>query len=82
MAVSLDGFISGPNNSDGGLHDWYFSEGGKSQDVLDELQSGIGAMILGRRAFGDAPDGFDTPYKIPHFILTHQARGTVQRSSS
>ena len=30
MAVSLDGFISGPNNDDGGLHDWYFSETGKS----------------------------------------------------
>lgn len=79
MAVSLDGFVSGLNNSDGGLHDWYFAETGRSETVLEELQSGIGAMILGRRAFGDAEDGFDTPYKIPHFVLTHHARATVQR---
>ena len=39
MAVSLDGFISGPNNSDGGLHDWYFSETHKSQQILEELQT-------------------------------------------
>ena len=82
MAISLDGFISGPNNSDGGLHDWYFSETGKSQQILEELQSGIGAMILGARAFGDSPDGFDTPYKIPHFVLTHTLRATVSRDGA
>ena len=82
MAISLDGFISGPNNSDGGLHDWYFSETGKSQQILEELQSGIGAMILGKHSFGNAPDGFDTPYKVPHFILTHLARATVNRDGA
>jgi len=82
MAVSLDGFISGPNNSDGGLHDWCFAETGKSETVLEELQSGIGAMILGARAFGTSPDGFDTPYKIPHFVLTHHARATVNRDGA
>ena len=82
MAVSLDGFISGPNNSDGGLHDWYFSDTHKSQDILEELLNGIGAMILGKHSFGNAPDGFDTPYKVPHFILTHQARETVSRDSA
>ena len=82
MAVSLDGFISGPNNSDGGLHNWYFSETDKSLQILEELQSGIGAMILGARAFGDSPDGFDTPYKIPHFVLTHTPRATVSRDGA
>jgi len=82
MAVSLDGFISGPNNSDGGLHDWYFAETGKSETVLEELQSGIGAIILGARAFGTSPDGFDTPYKIPHFVLTHHPRATIQRDGA
>jgi dihydrofolate reductase len=82
MAVSLDGFISGPNGGDGGLHDWYFAETGKSEQILEELQTGIGAIIMGARAFGDAPDGFDTPYKIPHFIVTHTPRATVNRGGA
>ena len=82
MAVSLDGFISGPNGADGGLHDWYFAETGKSEQILEELQTGIGAMILGARAFGTSPDGFDTPYKIPHFVLTHTPRGAVTRDGA
>ena len=32
---------------------------------IDELLHSIGAMIIGRRAFGDQPEGFDTPYKVP-----------------
>jgi dihydrofolate reductase len=82
MAVSLDGFISGPNGSDGGLHSWYFAETGKSEEILEELQTGIGAMILGARAFGTSPDGFDTPYKIPHFVLTHTPRAAVNRDGA
>lgn len=79
LAVSLDGFISGPNNGDGGLHDWYFSQTGKSQQIIDELLHGVGAMILGKNTFGIQPDGFDTPYKMPHFVLTHQPRATISR---
>ena len=79
MAVSLDGFISGPNNDDGGLHDWYFSETGKSQPILDELLNDTGAMILGKKAFGIQADGFDTPYKMPHFVLSHEPRATISR---
>jgi dihydrofolate reductase len=81
MAMSLDGFISGPNGKDGGLHDWYFSPSGDAEFVKQELLDTMGAMILGRRAFGSAPeaDGFDTPYKVPHFILTHTARESIPR---
>jgi dihydrofolate reductase len=79
MAMSLDGFISGPNGEDGGLHDWYFSPSGDAEFVKQELLDTMGAMILGKRAFGSAPDGFDTPYKVPHFILTHTARESIPR---
>src|SRR4028119_1632062 len=79
MAMSLNGFVSGPNGGDDGLHDWYFAPSGNARVVIDELLHSIGAMILGRRAFGDQPDGFDTPYKVPHFVLTHQARQTVTK---
>jgi dihydrofolate reductase len=77
MVMSLDGFVAGPNNDDGGLHDWYFAPSGKAAVVIDELLNTIGAMIIGRRSFGDQPEGFDTPYKVPHFVLTHTMRQTV-----
>ena len=64
------------------MRDWYFSQSGKSQQILAEVLNEIGAIIMGNKAFGDAPDGFDTPYKVPHFILTHQARETVSRDSA
>jgi dihydrofolate reductase len=81
MAMSLDGFISGPNGEDGGLHDWYFSPTGDAEFVKQELLDTMGAMILGKRAFSTAPEseGFDTPYKVPHFILTHTGRETISQ---
>lgn len=82
LAVSLDGYISGPDGQDGGLHDWYFAEMGAAEDIKAELLGGIGAMILGHTAFGAAPDGFDTPYQVPHFILTHTPLPTVQRGGA
>ena len=58
MAISLDGFVAGPNNEDAGLHDWYFAPEGSAPAVIDELMQSIGAMVLGRRAFGEQPEGF------------------------
>jgi dihydrofolate reductase len=80
MAISLDGFVSGPNGGDDGLHDWYFEPSGNASLVIDELLEGIGAMLLGRRVFGEQPDGFDTPYKVPHFVLTRTPRPTVEKN--
>lgn len=86
MAVSLDGFISGPNGEDGGLHDWYFSPSGDGPKVLEELLETIGAMVMGKRAFesGSSPEaeGFDTPYKVPHFVLSHEARARTERGGA
>ena len=79
MAISLDGFIAGPNGEDSGLYDWYFAPVGDATFVKEELLTTIGAMIMGRRTFGDQPDGFDTPYKVPHFVLSHEARAAVDR---
>ena len=82
MAVSLDGFVNGPNGEDGGLHDWYFAPTGDSRFILDELLQNIGAMVLGKRTFGEQPEGFDTPYKVPHFVLSHEARGPVENGGA
>ncbi|BDP44134.1 deaminase (plasmid) [Deinococcus aetherius] len=82
LAVSLDGFVAGPDGEDGGLHDWYFAEQGAAEGIKRELLGRMGAMVLGRTAFGTAPDGFDTEYRVPHFILTHRPQPTVERGGA
>ncbi|MFC3832149.1 MULTISPECIES: dihydrofolate reductase family protein [Deinococcus] len=81
LAVSVDGFIAAPDGGDGGLHDWYFAPDA-AEDIKAELLSRIGAIVLGHTAFGTAPDGFDTEYHVPHFILTHTPRPSVQRGGA
>ena len=82
MAVSLDGFVNGPSGEDGGLHDWYFSPSGDGPQILDELVQNVGAMVIGKRTFGEQPDGFDTPYKVPHFVLSHEAGERVENNGA
>lgn len=82
MAVSLDGFVNGLNGEDGGLHDWYFSPSGDGPQILDELLQNTGAMVLGKRTYGELPDGFDTPYKVPHFVLSHEPGERVERNGA
>jgi len=109
IAVSLDGFIAGPNQGtehplgEGGerLHDWALEteawrrehghEGGEDNldsEVIDEIQQGIGAVIMGRNMFSPGrgewdPDwkgwwGDEPPFKAPVFILTHHPRETIE----
>jgi len=75
MAISLDGFVCGPEGADGGLYDWYFDPSDASRPVVDELVATTGAIIIGRGAFGtgdDAGGWDDTPYEVPHFVVTHR----------
>lgn len=75
MAVSLDGMVCGPGGADGGLYDWYFDPSDVSRPVIDELVATTGAIVLGRAAFGtgdDAGGWDDTPYEVPHFVVTHR----------
>jgi len=75
MAISLDGLICGPGGADGGLYDWYFDPSDVSRPVVDELVATTGAIIIGRGAFGtgeDAGGWDDTPYDVPHFVVTHR----------
>ena len=74
MAMSLDGFIAGPNNEDGGLHNYFFSPAGATGGVIEEGFKTTGAIIMGRRSYnlGAEQAGFeDNPYQVPTFILTH-----------
>ena len=75
MAISQDGFVGVPGNDDPGLYDWYFDPSPASRPVVDELVATTGAIVLGRGAFGsgdDAEGWDDTPYAVPHFVVTHR----------
>ena len=108
IAVSLDGFAAGPDQSEehplgrGGerLHEWMFTsrtwhaqhgrdegERDASDEVVEAVQNGIGAYVMGRNMFGwgrGAWDeswrgwwGDDPPFHQPVFVLTHNEREPV-----
>jgi dihydrofolate reductase len=83
MAVSQDGLICGPGGADGGLYDWYFDPTQASRPVVDELVADTGAILIGRGAYGTGDDagGWDeTPYQVPHFVVTHRPPSVPSRS--
>jgi dihydrofolate reductase len=75
MAMSLDGFIAGANDEDGGLHNYFFAPSADTAKVIEEGIATTGAIVMGKRTYniGDQQDGFaETPYDVTHFVLTHQ----------
>lgn len=85
MAMSLDGFVAGPAGEDGGLHDWFFPPSGDrnavDEKVVRESIGTTGAILMGRRTYdqGASVGGFaGTPYRVPHFVLTHDAPEEVE----
>jgi dihydrofolate reductase len=111
LAVSLDGFVAGPDQSEenplgaGGtdLHAWAYEleawrrphgeMGGKvnaSSAVLEEVQSNVGATLMGRNMFGGGPGpwrddspwtgwwGGTPPFHTPVFVLTHHPREPLE----
>jgi dihydrofolate reductase len=79
MALSVDGFISGPHDEDFGLHDYFFSPSHDTARVIEDSINTTGAIIMGRRSYdiGAKQGGFvDDPYQAAQFVLTHQAPQT------
>ncbi|MGB6453774.1 MAG: dihydrofolate reductase family protein [Streptosporangiaceae bacterium] len=90
MSVSLDGYVTGPNDSrenpfgDGAgmLHDWL--SGAATFDdrvILDELIDGTGAVVMGRKSFdkneGEGGWGEGGPLgDTPCFVVTHDRPAT------
>jgi dihydrofolate reductase len=83
------------------LHQWFFDleiwhgpEGGSqvnpSTAVIEETQSNVGAVVMGRNMFGGGPGpwaedpswrgwwGEDPPYHTPVFVLTHHPRAPLE----
>ena len=75
LAISIDGYIDGPDGADVGLYDWYAVGSGPNADLAAETVATTGAIVVGRGVFGRGDDatGWDeTPYEVPHFVVTHQ----------
>jgi dihydrofolate reductase len=83
MSMSLDGFIAGPNEDPGRLHEWVFpgADGGDfkaavarlrgaNRQIYDEFMS-TGAVVAGRGTFEPA-DGWDGDHHdgVPIYILS------------
>jgi dihydrofolate reductase len=85
MSISLDGYVTGPNDSrenpfgDGAgmLHDWIFDAAtDDDRALLQEMINGCGAIVMGRRSFdhteGDGGWGDAGPVgDTPCFVVTH-----------
>ncbi len=82
MSMSVDGFVAGPNDDPGTLHDWLSGgepsgasgvpsrPSGVNGRVLDELRA-TGAVVAGRGTFEPAGGwGGDHHDGVPIFILT------------
>jgi dihydrofolate reductase len=85
MSISLDGYVSGPNDNrenpfgDGAqtLHDWMFDAStGEDRALLQEMLDDCGAVVMGRKSFdkneGDGGWGDGGPVgDTPCFVVTH-----------
>jgi dihydrofolate reductase len=85
MSTSLDGYVTGPNDSrehpfgDGAemLHDWIFGAAtNEDRAILQDMLDNVGAIVMGRTSFdkneGDGGWGDGGPVgDIPCFVVTH-----------
>src|SRR6266508_1440091 len=88
ISMSLDGFITGPNEGvgngmgDGGerLHDWMFdAKTDTDAAIVDEKYASTGAVLIGKRMFdmGFEPWGDPPPFGMPVFRVTHEQRAPL-----
>ncbi|MFI0444509.1 dihydrofolate reductase family protein [Actinomadura sp. 6N118] len=92
-SMSLDGFVAGPDigaehpMGRGGmrLHEWMFTDrpDPRDKEVVAAMNASAGAVVVGRRTFDvGLPHWEDTPYPVPTFVLTHQARDELVMKSA
>src|SRR2546429_1862537 len=82
MAVSLDGYIAGPNDEPGNpggdgfdrLHEWFvspdgefFRPSGPAGEGFDEIEA-AGAVLAGWRALGAGAQWGGGPSRVPLFV--------------
>ncbi|HEY3935762.1 MAG TPA: hypothetical protein VGL65_14205 [Gemmatimonadales bacterium] len=86
MSMSLDGFITEPDESarnrlgdnPGQLHNWMFgARTTEDAGLLEEKFATSGAVVIGRRMFGEKPWGDPPPFHMPVFVVTHEQRAPI-----
>jgi dihydrofolate reductase len=94
MSMSLDGYVTGPNDSRehpfgdgaGALHDWLFDAAtDEDRALLQDMLDGVGAIVMGRTSFdkneGDGGWGDGGPVgDTPCFVVTHHEPATTYPS--
>lgn len=89
MSASLDGFVRAEGITplgEGGekLHQWFFEQDAVTQDYVETMLGSLGAVVAGRKTYDNSDWGADGPtgaYRIPTFVLTHEAPGSVPASN-
>jgi dihydrofolate reductase len=83
MSMSLDGYVTGPNDSRenpfgdgaGSLHDWLFNDPTDAERaMLEGAVGGTGAVVMGRKSFDKCVEmwGENGPLDgLPCFVVTH-----------
>jgi dihydrofolate reductase len=96
ISTSLDGYVADPDDDVDRLHQWLYDlaswraahglEGGEASrdaDVLEEAFSTSGAVVIGKRMYDLAGGwGEEPPFHMPVFVLTHEARETLERGDT
>jgi dihydrofolate reductase len=85
MSMSLDGYVTGPNDSRenpfgdgaGTMHDWIFDAATvEDRALLQEMLDRVGAIVMGRTSF-DKNEGDGGPVgDNPCFVVTHHEPAT------
>ena len=88
MSISLDGFITGPDDSPehglgkGGdvLHEWIFREPGAFEEIFASARASTGSILMGRHSYEVAHGwGEEPPFQMPVFVLTHKPQATIAK---
>jgi len=86
ITMSLDGYVTGPSDDIGRLHDWVFGGSATGTDprssttgidarILTDSFETRGAVVMGRRTY-DITNGWngEPPFQVPCFVLTSTPR--------
>jgi dihydrofolate reductase len=88
MSMSLDGFVAGPDDGLDEVHNWMYPRHGtvsdSSAEVIDELFTNSGAVVMGRRTWelGDRLNDWvvNPPFEVPIFVLAHDVPERVTKA--
>jgi dihydrofolate reductase len=90
ISMSVDGFITGPNEEGAGLgdrgeilHDWFFRDRDRQSLADDALFATSGAVITSRKVYDGMEGWGDTGfYRMPVFVLTHRPHEVVVKGET